>query len=186
MTLSTPLSEVPRVGPVYQKRLKGLGIANVRDLLFYFPRAYEDFSKITPIAELKEGMTFCVRAKVLEIKEQRTFKKRMSLITALVQDNTGATRVLWFNQPYLVTSLEQGDEVYLAGKALRDKQGLYIGNPVQEKAQDSDFGLTHVGRIVPVYAQTAGVSSRWLRSIIKSVLAQLENVKETLPEHIVK
>ncbi|MBI2641977.1 MAG: ATP-dependent DNA helicase RecG [Candidatus Wildermuthbacteria bacterium] len=187
MTLSTSLSEVPRVGPVYQKRLKGLGIANVRDLLFYFPRAYEDFSKITPIAELKEGMIFCVRAKVLEIKEQRTFKKRMSLITALVQDNTGATRVLWFNQPYLVTSLEQGDEVYLAGKALRDKQGIYLANPAHEKPILHPGGeLTHVGRIVPVYAETAGVSSRWLRSIIKSVLARLEDVKETLPEHMVK
>ena len=197
MNLATSLSEVPRVGPVYQKRLKGLGIANVRDLLFYFPRAYEDFSKITPIAELKEGMSFCVAGKILEIQEVRTFKKRMSLITALLEDKTGAVRVLWFNQPYLITSIKEGDEIYLAGKVIRDMKGIYFANPASEKPMlhpggvkygtlHPRGGLTHVGRIVPVYAETSGISSRWLRSIIKSVLAQLENIEETLPATIVK
>ncbi|MDP2664997.1 MAG: ATP-dependent DNA helicase RecG [bacterium] len=191
MNLATSLSEVPRIGPVYQKRLKGLGIANVRDLLFYFPRAYEDFSKITPIAELKEGMSFCVAGKMLDIKEQRTFKKRFSITTALVQDQTGGIRILWFNQPYLAQSLKQGDEVFLAGKVVRDAKGIYLANPIHEKTQGSElqtqnYGLTHVGRIVPVYAETSGVSSRWLRSIIKSVLAQLTDVEETLPAAIVK
>jgi len=110
----------------------------------------------------------------------------MSLTTGLVEDKTGAVRILWFNQPYLVTSLKQGDEVYLAGKVVRDKQGIFLGNPVQEKAQNSTFELTHLGRIVPVYAETSGVSSRWLRSIIKSVLVQLEGILETLPQEILK
>src|SRR3989338_9320143 len=152
MNLATSLSEVPRVGPVYQKRLKGLGIANVRDLLFYFPRAYEDFSKITPIAELKEGMSFCVAGKILEIQEVRTFKKRMSLITALLEDKTGALRVLWLNQPYLVGVLKRGDEVFLAGKIMRNSKGIYFANPAHEKPTSHPGGvkygggLTHVGR----------------------------------------
>src|SRR3989338_4311078 len=168
MNLATSLSEVPRVGPVYQKRLKGLGIANVRDLLFYFPRAYEDFSKITPIAELKEGMGFCVAGKILEIQEVRTFKKRMSLTTALLEDTTGAVRVLWFNQPYLITSIKEGDEIYLAGKVIRDMKGIYFANPASEKPMlhpggvkngtlHPPGGLTHVGRIFSLFDGKYGV-----------------------------
>ncbi len=185
MTLSTPVSQVPRVGPAYEKKLQKMGITQVRDLLFHFPRTYEDFSHITPIKELKEGSTYCVAGKILEIKEMRTYRKRVSLITAIIEDESGTIKVLWFNQPYLADSLKPKDQVYLAGKVLRDKDGIYFASPVHEKA-DEGKNLTHLGRIVPIYPETVGVSSRWLRSVIKMVLAQMKEVPETLPEEILK
>ena len=163
-----------------------MGITTVRDLLFHFPRTYEDFSKITPIAKLQAGGTYCVFGTLLEIKEVRTFKRRMSLITGLIEDKSGAIKVLWFNQPYLTGSLKAKDEVYLAGKVVRDKKGVYLASPVHEKAED-DKNLTHVGRLVPIYPETTGVSSRWLRSIIKMVLAQMKSeIPETLPHEILQ
>jgi len=162
-----------------------MGITQVRDLLFHFPRTYEDFSHITPIKELKEGSTYCVAGKILEIKEMRTYRKRVSLITAIIEDESGTIKVLWFNQPYLADSLKPKDQVYLAGKVLRDKDGIYFASPVHEKA-DEGKNLTHLGRIVPIYPETVGVSSRWLRSVIKMVLAQMKEVPETLPEEILK
>ena len=186
MTFSTPIGQVPRIGTAYEKKLKKTGITTVRDLLFHFPRTYEDFSKITPIKDLKEGGTYCISGKLLDLKEIRTFKKRMSLITGLVEDASGAVKVLWFNQPYLIDSLKPKDEMYLAGKVLRDKAGIYLSNPIHEKLKEDmeDASLTHLGRIVPVYPETEGMSSRWLRSIIKMVLAQMKEVPETLPEEI--
>ena len=185
MTFSTPIGQVPRIGTAYEAKLKKMGITTVRDLLFHFPRTYVDFSTITPIRDLKEGEVYCVSGTLLDIKETRTFRKRVSLITALVEDKTGAIKILWFNQPYLVDSLKPKDEVYLAGKVVRDKEGIYISNPVHEKAGDGK-NLTHVGRIIPVYPETIGVSSRWLRSIIKMVLAQVKEMPETLPQEMLR
>ena len=200
MTLSTPVGQVPRIGTAYEAKLKKLGITQVRDLLFHFPRTYEDFSKITPIKNLKEGAVYCVKGQLLEITEMRTYRKRVSLITGMVEDDSGAIKILWFNQPYLADSLKKGDNVYLAGKVMRDKEGVYLASPVHEKnpksearnpkqIQNSKFkiqnsSLTHVGRIIPVYPETAGVSSRWLRSIIKMVLASIKEMPETLPTEI--
>ncbi len=188
MDFSTPLSQVPRIGPVYQKRLSKLGMATVRDLLFRFPRSYEDFSRIAPIQEIKEGQTFCIAGTILDITEERTFRKRMSLTHAVLEDQTGAVRILWFNQPYLATTLQKGMQVCLAGSVMRDKQGIYISNPSYQKVegQFAPYQLTHVGRIVPVYEESQGISSRWFRSIVKSVLATLSNFPETLPEYVLK
>lgn len=181
--LASPIASVPRVGPAYQKKLKKIGIATVHDLLFYFPRTYEDFSVITPINQVKEGNIYCIKGTLLEITQVRTFKKRMALVQAVVQDNTGAIKVLWFNQPYLTDSLKQGDSVYLAGKVIRDKNGIHMASPIHEK----DYGKdpVHAGRIVPVYAETAGVSSRWIRSIVYSILSSISHIPETLPNEII-
>src|SRR3989338_10686858 len=173
MNLTTPLSQVPRIGPVYQKRLQNLGITQVRDLLFHFPRSYEDFSVVTPIKTIQEGNTYCVTGKLLDLKQKTTYKKRFSVTEALLQDSTGAVKIVWFQQPYLADSLQAGDKICVAGKVIRDKDGIYFASPVYEKIQDanaSPWQFTHVGRIIPTYAETAGVSSRWLRSIIKMVL----------------
>ena len=185
MTFSTPIGQVPKIGTAYEKKLKKMGITTVRDLLFHFPRTYEDFSRITPIAKLEAGNVYCVAGKILEIKEMRTYRKRVSLITGIVEDESGAIKVLWFNQPYLVDSLKPKDQIYLAGKVARDKDGIYFASPVHEKAEEGK-NLTHLGRIVPMYPETLGVSSRWLRSIVKMVLAQVKEVPETLPEEILR
>lgn len=113
----------------------------------------------------------------------------MSLTNAVVEDTTGALKVLWFNQPYLTDTLKQGDQVCLAGKVLRDKEGIYLSNPVHEKTEDkqSPRQFTHVGRIIPSYPEVTGVSSRWLRSIIKMVLASMSlDMPDSLPQEIIQ
>ena len=174
MQLSTSAATIPGVGPAYRKKLEGMGITSVRDLLFYFPRSYEDFSHITPISNVKEYATACLEGTLLELQEQRTFKKRMHITTAIVQDASGSMRVVWFNQPYLPTVLKKGELIRLAGKVARDTQGLYVSSPVHESGPDR----VHTGRIVPLYQETAGVSSRWLRSMVKRVIRQV------LPEDV--
>ena len=184
LNLSTPIEEIPRIGAVYQKRLKKLGIKNIRDLFFHFPHRYEDFSKITAISQIKLNEVCCIRGRILEIKNSRTWKKRMILTQAVVEDKTAAIKVVWFNQPYLVKSLKIGDFVYLAGKVILGENGLYLNNPAYERSGlKSD--LTHLGRIVPVYPETEGLSSRWLRYILKPLLLKLGNkLLDPLPESL--
>ena len=73
--LDTPIEQISRIGPRYQKRLKKMGIKTIRDLLFHFPHRYDDFSKIIPISQIKLNKVVCIQGKILEIKNSRTGKK---------------------------------------------------------------------------------------------------------------
>jgi len=188
MQLATPIKELPRIGPQYQKKLKKLGIKTIGDLLFHFPHRYEDFSDIIPISEIKAGLN-SIQGKILEIENKRTWKKRMILTEALVQDKSGTIRVVWFNQPYLVSTLKPGDFVCLAGKIASRQGEIYLSSPSYEKilSPTADVGLTHTGRLVPVYPETEGLSSKWLRFILKPLLIKFKNtIPDPLPEKIIK
>jgi ATP-dependent DNA helicase RecG len=192
MTLDTPVAQIAGIGAIFQKKLKKLGIKTVNDLLFHFPHRYEDFSDIIPIAKIKLQQTNCVAGKILEIKTNKTWKRKMFLTQAVVEDETSAIKVIWFNQPYLTRILKAGDNVCLAGKVVFKDNGVYLTNPAYEKISSSAAfggkkgkGLTHTGRIIPVYPETEGLSSRWLRYIIKSLLINLRNkIPEILPQKI--
>jgi len=212
MNLSTPIEEIPRVGPQYQKRLKKLGIKTVRDLLFHFPHRYEDFSDIIPISQATPGKIICIQGEITEIKNFRTFRRRMYITEAKVSDESGGIRVTWFNQPYLINTLKKGDFVFLAGKMVSKDGKKYLSSPAYEKIpafalrslgegglrlattgkpaqnfEDLNFDPTHIGRIIPVYPETEGMSSRWLRFIIKPLLIKIKDgIPETLPEEIRK
>lgn len=187
MDLSTPIEQIPRIGPQYQKRLKRLGIENLGQLIFYFPYRYDDFSQIKPIAKTEPDKIVCLQGQITEIKNIRTFRKRMYITEAKVKDFSGEIKVVWFNQPYLISTFKKGDFVLLAGKVVLKKSKKYISSPAYEKIladnQNKDkVDLTHMGRIIPVYAETEGMSSRWLRFIIKPLLTKLKDkILETLP-----
>jgi len=196
MNLSTPIEEIPRVGPQYQKRLKKLGIKTVRDLLFHFPHRYEDFSDIIPISQATPGKIICIQGEITEIKNFRTFRRRMYITEAKVSDESGGIRVTWFNQPYLINTLKKGDFVFLAGKMVSKDGKKYLSSPAYEKipaqfveslGNGEKYDSVHIGRIIPVYPETEGMSSRWLRFIIKPLLTKIKDgIPETLPEEIRK
>ncbi len=186
MNLTTPIEDIPRIGPVYQKKLKRLGIKTVQDLFFHFPRRYEDFSNLIPISKVKINEICTVYGKILGIETKRTWKRKMFLTQAFIEDKTGAIKATWFNQPYLEKTLRKGDYVFLSGKVTISKNGVYLSNPIYEKG-DLSSDLTHTGRLIPVYPETAGLSSRWIRYILKPLLSDLQNqINETLPEKIIK
>ena len=190
MDLTTSIEEIPRVGPQYQKRLKKLGIKTVGQLLFHFPHRYEDFSNLIPIAKAEPGGPFCFQGEILDIKNIYTFRKRMVLTQATIGDETGQLKVIWFNQPYLINTFKKGEYVCLAGKIAKKGGAKYLSSPAYEKIpKDFRFnaGLTHTGRLIPVYPETEGLSSRWLRFIVKPLLAKLKNqIPDSLPEKISK
>ena len=189
--LYTKLEEIPRIGLAYQKRLKKFGIKTVQDLLFHFPSRYDDFSDIISISQARRKLSeiVCVQGRITEINNSRTFKKWMNLTEATIEDGKAEIKVVWFNQPYLVKTLKEDDFVCLAGKVSISKEGLYLNNPAYERINEmaeNDY-LTHTGRIVPVYPETRGITSRWLRFVIKPLLYRFaEQMPETLPQEIIK
>jgi len=191
LELSTKIEEVPKIGTVYQKRLKKFGIKTVQDLLFHFPSRYDDFSEIIKISQARQrlGDVVCVQGRITETESKHTFKKWVAMTEATIEDETGQVKVIWFNQPYIIKTLREDDCVCLAGKISLYKEGIYLSNPSFERINDigENESLTHTGRIVPVYPETRGVTSKWLRYIIKPLLYRFaEQIPESLPKEIIK
>src|SRR3990167_11360663 len=188
MDLSLPIEQLKSVGPRNLPRLKKLGIKTVKDLLWHFPVRYEDFSRVISISEIEPGQKVNNQGEVLKMSNRMIFPRRMSITNALVGDETGAVKVVWFNQPFIANSLREGTLVSLAGKANLDKHGLHLSSPTYEKIQDIEFrnhNLTHTGGLIPIYPETEGVTSKYLRFLIKPILKDFQ-IPDPLPEEVIK
>lgn len=179
----TPLSQIPRVTPAFEKRFLNLRIKTVKDLFYHFPHRYDDFSKITAIKDLKLGETTTVQGKIIEIKNIRIWRRKMTLTQAFIEDGTGLIKAVWFNQPFLLNSLKEGMLISLSGKISFDKT-LSLSNPSYERFDNKET-LRHTGRLVPVYPETFGLSSRYLRYLIRLLMPYVQ-IADWLPESVQK
>ncbi len=183
MDLSSPVSQLGRVGTTTAKKLAKLGLKAVEDLLFYFPFRYDDFSKILTVAELKTKKSGTIKVKINLIANKRSPQKRMLITEAIVSDKTGSLKVVWFNQPFLTRILRPGNEVYLGGKMeLNEYYGLELLNPSYEPVKKE--APIHLGRIVPVYPTTARLSQKQIRYLIKLSLPVVQKIEDWLPRII--
>lgn len=165
VNLSDPISKVPLIGPAYAKRLEKLGIKTVKDLLYHIPSRYDDYSVISKTNQVQEGETVTIQGKVADIKNVFT-RSGFALQKAIITDEGGKIEAVWFNQRFLTSAIHKGDLVSLSGKIKKGK----LEAPDYEVLRGESL---HTGRLVPVYPETAGISSKWLRSRINFVLHQL-------------
>jgi len=180
LTLESPVRFVPHVGPVMADRLSRLEIFTVRDLLYHVPFRYDDFSLVSPIARVQPGETVTVHATIQNIRNFFT-KTGKKIQEAKVCDASGVLTVIWFNQMYLVKMMHPGDTVHLSGPIGWFGNKIVMTSPQYEITEQ---GL-HTGRLVPVYSETEGVSSKWLRSRIAFLLDTiLPTMSDFLPEKI--
>lgn len=171
------VSKLPLIGPAFVSRLEKLEIKTIRDLLYHLPVRYDDFSKFKKIKEIEPGEVVTVQATVKEIKNIFT-RGGFVLQKGIFFDDTGEIKATWFNQRFLVNSFHKGDKINLCGQVQKD------GFKAPEFELVKDFCL-HTGRLVPIYAETAGISSKWLRSRIYNAL-KIIKIDETLDENILK
>jgi len=178
----TPIESVPGVGPMYLKKFHQLGIKTVGDLLFYFPFRYEDFSQIKKIADLIPDEVATIEGKILQIKTFRTWRKKMFLTEAIIEDETGPLKIIWFNQPFLTKNLKPNDWLSVAGRLTENKNGSYFIPSHYEKINPEDASSRReTAGLIPVYSETAGLSSRALRFFIKKCLTQTRLPLDPLP-----
>jgi len=190
--LSNSVSEIRGIGPRYLKYLEKLGIKTIKDLLWYFPFRYEDFSKISKINELQPEEKCSIIGSVKKIDIRRTLKKKMFIIEAVIEDDTGQIIAIWFNQIYLLKNIPLGATLSLSGKVTKRGRKLIISSPsyeiISKQKLEEEFyqELKHTGRLIPVYSETKGLSSRALRYFIKPLLKLTYDIKDTLPDFILK
>jgi len=171
---------VKSVTPAYAKKLERLGILTVADLLRYYPRRHEDYTQQTYVAWLKEGAKQTVRVRLERVSMRPGFNRK-AVVETYMSDVTGRMKGMWFNQPWLTNQLTVGDEITLSGKVTRQRGGggLVMLNPAFE-ATEGASGL-HTGRLVPLYRESQGITSKWLRKVIAEALPAAAGLGDGLP-----
>ena len=182
-SLSTPIRSLGGIYKRYASFLEKLGIINLEDFLYHIPFRYDDFSLISDIDKVQPGEIVTIRGDVVEIKNQYT-RRYFTLQKAKIKDKTGQIDIVWFNQPYIPKSISPGDKISLSGK-VDEKVGKLQISSLEFEIGDSDF--IHTGRLVPVYPETRGISSKWIRrQVFKLLNENAEEIEEFLPEDLLK
>jgi ATP-dependent DNA helicase RecG len=181
MRSHTPLTELKGIGPALARKFAVLGISTVGELIDYYPRRYEDYSVITPIARLKPGAV-TIKAVIKQAKG-RYVRRGMHITEAVASDESGSVRLIWFNQPYRETALKHSHEYYISGNFELSHQRLSIINPSVELVSDMPVSTA---RIVPVYRETKGLTSRQIRIALSQVLHAIDALPETLPGWLIE
>jgi ATP-dependent DNA helicase RecG len=170
-----PIRFAKGVGPKRSAILQRLRIETVEDGLWTVPWRYEDRSTMTPIGNLVPGMVTSICGTVVKSEVKRTRNRRFTVLEIALEDQSGRMQAVFFNQPYLEQVLAMGKTVMMSGRVIAGRQGWMI--PRMDVAQYEVIGegnetTLHVGRIVPIYHETKGWSSRQMRVLIKGLLEE--------------
>lgn len=185
MNAKDSVGTVPLVGPSYEKRLKKLEITTIDSLLHHIPFRYQDFRNTKKIADLKVGETVTLVAQVVTFRNFYTKTGKLTQNVTL-SDGEDTVEAIWFNMPFLSRTIPEGTTVSLSGKlSFWNRKKAFIFPQFEKIVEGRD--VIHTGRIVPIYSETAGITSKWLRSRIDYVLKHIEDIAEYdefLPESV--
>ncbi len=176
---STPLTDLPGVGPARGKKLAKLGLYRVGDLLGHYPQRYEDRRAVYAIGEAPAEEACCVAAMVAETPTTARIRKGMELVKVKAVDHTGTLSLTFFNQPYLKNTLKPGETYIFYGKVETVGHRRSMTNPVFEREGAGQV----TGCILPVYPLTAGITNHFLVGLArKAVEAAAPAAADILPQ----
>ena len=191
--LDAHLQELKGIGPKRARLFKKIGIATIRDALYYLPFRYEDRTDVRPISGLIHGNFETVRGRIISsaIKMYRDGNgKLQQLFELAVEDGTGILRAVWFKQSYLKKFFRPGQEVLLSGTL--QKEGRFsavpeMPHPEYEVITDDSDSFIHINRVVPVYSITEGITQKQFRKIMHGIVIRFApEVIDYLPEELIK
>jgi len=164
--LDAPVESLPGISSGFSARFRKLGIATVADLLYHLPHRYDDYRTLKPISHLEYGQETTVIGTIWQTKTRPT-RGGCVIVSSIIADASGTIEAVWFNQPYLARQLRAGMQIVLSGKVDEHLGRLTLSAPAWEPLERD---LIHTGRLVPIYPLTEGITSRWLRRMMKRVL----------------
>jgi ATP-dependent DNA helicase RecG len=182
-SLDSPIMVVKGISTALSAKFGKLGVKTVRDLLYFFPHRHLDYSKLKFISQLAEGEEQTIVANVWQAQETRPGGRRST--EAIVGDETGNIRVVWFNQPYLAKKLTTNEKIMLSGRVSLFKGHHVFLSPEWEIMEGQD--LIHTARLVPVYPLTQGLRPRQVRRLMKEFIDRwVGQVADFLPVELRK
>ena len=189
MDLLTPVTKSSRTVKMYASRLEKLNIFTMQDFLLHLPSRYEDYSLISKIAEVQPGESVTIQGQVLEIKSNYMRGMRIKTMQkALVTDGTGTIELTWFNQPYLTRAIPVNATISASGRAemFGKSKKISLQSPQYETLIDGASPI-HTGRLIPIYPETQGISSKWIRRQVYDLLTtHLTEINEYMPDKLLQ
>ena len=174
---------VKTVGPAKATYLNKLNIYTLEDLLTYFPREYEDRSKVKKIADIIDKEEVTIEATVVSEVTINRIRKNMTLIKTIVEDETGRCTITWFNQTYIKNQLKKGQKYRFFGKVSKELNKVQINSPVFDEIGKQK----NTGRVMPIYPSTYQLSQTAIRQAVQNALVMVKgNLEETLPEYLIE
>lgn len=173
----TSITLLSGVGNARAKKLAQMGLKTVGDLVTNWPRKYADFQNATPIRDLRVGDEVTINAQVVSVGSRAGFYRRISVVTAILEDESGPIKAIWFNQPYIKTTLKTSQKYIFVGKVAFDRKfgGIQLQNPHFETE----------AKIAAIYSERPGISSKYLRFLVGQVLGKIPPADDYLPRDIV-
>ncbi len=182
--LQAPLTVINGVGPKSAETLSALDLYTLEDLLYFFPRRYDDYSQLKPINRVQYGEDLTVIGAIHSISMRPFRGGSGSIIEAALTDGTAFLRLTWFNQPWLMNKLREGVQISVSGKVDIYLGRLMMNNPDWEFLEQDHL---HTNRIVPVYRLTARVKQNWLRrQMYATVKFWAPRVSDYMPNRILQ
>ncbi|MBN2045052.1 MAG: ATP-dependent DNA helicase RecG [Anaerolineales bacterium] len=182
--LDASVTVLDGVGPRNAERLARLGIYTLGDMLYHFPRRYDDYSQLKTINRIEYRDELTILGTVQSVSVRKLHGGKRQLVEAVLSDGTGALRVTWFNQPWITKTLKEGAQIVVAGKVEQYLGRFVITNPEWELLDQKNL---HTSRILPVYPLTANISQRWLRTQMDKVVNYWAlRVQDPLPDIILQ
>jgi ATP-dependent DNA helicase RecG len=182
IALNASLTVLAGVGPRNAIMLSRLGLNNLGDMLYNFPRRYDDYSQLKPIRDLFYGQQVTVIGTVTTIEGRQIRGGKKTIVEAVINDGTAGLRLTWFNQPWVVNRVKVGDAISVSGTIDQYLGRLVMNNPDYEPVEVENL---HTNRIVPVYPLTANVTQKWLRKLMHKVVTYwAPKLTDHLPEPI--
>jgi ATP-dependent DNA helicase RecG len=169
------------VGPKIGEKLQKLGITTILDLLYLFPRRYDDYTLMKPISKLQYGEQVTIIGTIWQTRAKRMRNNKV-MVQSVVSDGTGSVQITWFNQPWIVKQLPAGMQIVVSGKVEQ-----FLGRPVFNSPEWEPLELEplRTRRIVPVYPLTEGLGSGKMREIMKTAVSYwAARVPDPLPQNI--
>lgn len=178
--LRAELTVLQGVGPRFAESLARLGLHTLGDMLWSFPRRYDDYSRLKPINRLEFGEDVTIIGTVWETHVRRIKAGAASVTQSVITDGTATIQATWFNQPYLADRLKSNTQIVLSGRVDQYLGRLTLNSPEWEYL---DRDHLHTGRIVPIYALTSGITQKWLRQRMHEVVHRYAHrVPDPLPD----
>jgi ATP-dependent DNA helicase RecG len=180
--LNAPITVLPGVGPRHGQTLGRLGLKTLGDMLYFYPRRYDDYTKLRPINRLHYRDEVTVIAAIQNIAVRPIRGGQAEIVEAVVSDGTGALRVTWFNQHWITKRIRPGLQVVLSGKIDQYLGRLVMNSPECELLEQQNL---NTNRIVPVYPLSANITQRWLRRTMYQVVSYWgPRIQDPLPEWV--
>lgn len=182
IALNASLTVLAGVGPRHAAMLSRLGLSTLGDMLYNFPRRYDDYSALKPIRELFYGQQVTVIGTVTFTEARQTRGGKMHIFEAVINDGTGGLRLTFFNQPWLMNRIKEGEAISVSGKVEQYLGRLVMNSPDWEPVEVDNL---HTNRIVPIYPLTQNVTQKWLRKLMHQVVTYwAPKLTDHLPEDV--